>query len=186
MGISAGIALWIFGAVGIFPDGKRYALFFGAFYGLMEFVPYLGPVLGAVPPVLVAAFTDPLTAVWVVVLFVALQQLEGHVVAPQVFGHSLRINPLLVIFALLVGAELYGILGAFIALPIAAVVRETVVYLRRHLVLEPWGPNVELLHEPPAPTVARTCRECGAEQIPGAAYCCVCGAPLAPPVETPG
>jgi predicted PurR-regulated permease PerM len=186
MGISAGVALWIFGAVGIFPDGKRYALFFGAFYGLMEFVPYLGPVLGAIPPVLVAAFTDPLTAVWVVVLFVALQQLEGHVVAPQVFGHSLRINPLLVIFALLVGAELYGILGAFIALPIAAVVRETVVYLRRHLVLEPWGPEVQLLHEPPAPTVARTCRECGAEQVPGAVYCCVCGAALAPPVETPG
>ncbi|MEA2444394.1 MAG: hypothetical protein QOJ12_1686, partial [Thermoleophilales bacterium] len=103
MGISAGVALWVFGAVGIFPDGRRYALVFGAFYALMEFVPYLGPVLGAIPPVLVAAFTDPLTAVWVVVLFVALQQLEGHVVAPQVFGHSLRINPLLVIFALLVG-----------------------------------------------------------------------------------
>ncbi|MDQ4040740.1 MAG: hypothetical protein M3141_03210, partial [Actinomycetota bacterium] len=54
------------------------------------------------------------------------------------FGHSLRINPLLVIFALLVGGELYGILGALVALPLAAVGRETAVYLRRHLVLEPW------------------------------------------------
>ena len=58
--------------------------------------------------------------------------------APNVFAHALRINPLLVIFALLIGGQLYGFIGAFIALPIAAIVRETVVYLRRHLVLEPW------------------------------------------------
>ena len=48
----------------------------------MELVPYVGPVLGAIPPILVALFQDPLTAVWVALLFVALQQLEGHVVAP--------------------------------------------------------------------------------------------------------
>jgi predicted PurR-regulated permease PerM len=139
MGASAGGAMWILGVTGVFPDGDDYALFFGIFFGIMELVPYIGPVLGALPPMLVALFDDPLTAVWVTLTFVALQQLEGHVVAPQVFGHSLRINPLLVIFALLIGAELYGILGALIALPLAAVGRETVVYLRRHLVLEPWG-----------------------------------------------
>jgi predicted PurR-regulated permease PerM len=138
MGASAGFAMWVLGRTGVFPDGDDYALFFGIFFGIMELVPYIGPVLGATPPVLVALFDDPLTAVWVTITFVALQQLEGHVVAPQVFGHSLRINPLLVIFALLVGGELYGILGALVALPLAAVGRETVVYLRRHLVLEPW------------------------------------------------
>lgn len=138
MGTTAGIALWIFGVVGIFPDGERYAVFFGAFFGLMELIPYIGPVLGALPPILVALFNDPLSAVWVALLFLAIQQLEGHVVAPQVFGHSLRINPLLIIFALLFGAELYGIVGAFVALPVAAVLRETVVYLRRHVVLERW------------------------------------------------
>jgi predicted PurR-regulated permease PerM len=74
----------------------------------------------------------------VTLLFVALQQLEGHVVAPQVFGHTLRINPLLVIFALLLGLQLYGIVGALIALPILAVLRETFVYLSRHLTLESW------------------------------------------------
>jgi predicted PurR-regulated permease PerM len=139
MGFSAGLAVWVLGVTGIFPGGDNYALFFGIFFGIMELVPYIGPVLGAAPPILVALFDDPLTAVWVTLTFVALQQLEGHVVAPQVFGHSLRVNPLLVIFALLIGGELYGILGALIALPLAAVGRETVVYLRRHLVLEPWG-----------------------------------------------
>src|SRR5207302_3756259 len=138
MGTSAGIALWIFGTIGIFPDGARYAVFFGVFYGLMELIPYIGPILGAAPPVLVALFNDPITALWVILLFVALQQLEGHFVAPQVFRISLRINPIIVILSLLVGYQIYGIAGALVALPVAAVVKETVVYLRRHLVLEPW------------------------------------------------
>jgi predicted PurR-regulated permease PerM len=139
MGATATVALWLFGVLGIFPDGSRYALFFGAFFGLMELVPYIGPVLGALPPILVALFEDPLSAIWVGLLFLAIQQLEGHVVAPQIFGSALRINPLLIIFALLFGGQLYGIVGAFVALPVAAIVRETVLYLRRHVVLEPWA-----------------------------------------------
>lgn len=139
MGFSAGIVLWFLGAVGIFPDGQRYALFFGAFYGLMELVPYIGPILGGAPPAIIALFQDPLSGLWVILALVALQQLEGHVVAPQVFGRTLRINPLLVLAALLIGGQLYGIVGAFVALPLAALARETVLYLRRHLVLEPWG-----------------------------------------------
>ena len=72
------------------------------------------------------------------ILFIGLQQLEGHVVAPQIFGHTLRINPLLVIFALLLGLQFDGIFGALMALPILAVLRETIVYLGRHLSLETW------------------------------------------------
>ena len=96
----------------------------------MELIPYIGPILGALPPVLVALFTDPISALWVALLFIGLQQLEGHVVAPQIFGHTLRINPLLVIFALLLGLQVHGIIGALIALPILAVLRETAVYLQ--------------------------------------------------------
>lgn len=159
MGFSAGVSLWIFGALGIFPPGRSYAVFFGVFFGLMELIPYLGPVLGAVPPVMVALFQgEPLSALWLVLLFVALQQVEGHIVAPLIFGHSLRINPLLVIFALLLGGHLQGIPGALVALPLAAIARETLLYLRRHLVMEPWGtPTAAALREhptgppPPAP-----------------------------------
>jgi len=149
MGATAAVSLWIFGAIGIFPDGQRYALFFGVFFGLMELIPYIGPVLGAIPPILVALFHSPVTAIWVALLFLAIQQLEGHVVAPQVFGHSLRINPLLIIFALLFGGELYGVVGAFVALPVAAILRETVVYLRRHVVLEPWSGGSAPQQRPP-------------------------------------
>jgi predicted PurR-regulated permease PerM len=138
MGASTGIALYVFGLLGIFPDGRTYAVAFAVFYAAMELVPYVGPILGALPPVIVALFTKPVTALWVALLFVGLQQLEGHVVAPQIFGHTLRINPLLVILALLLGLQFYGIFGALLALPILAVLRETAVYLSRHLTLEPW------------------------------------------------
>jgi predicted PurR-regulated permease PerM len=138
MGTTAGLALWLFGLLGIFHDGRTYAFAFGAFFGVMELVPFIGPVLGAIPPIAVALFENPLTALWVVLLFIVLQQLEGHVVAPQIFSHALRINPLLVIIALLFGDAIYGIIGALMALPVAAVIRETILYLRRHVVLEPW------------------------------------------------
>jgi predicted PurR-regulated permease PerM len=138
MGTTAGVALWLFGLAGIFHDGRTYAFAFGAFFGVMELVPFIGPVLGAIPPIAVALFENPLTALWVVLLFIVLQQLEGHIVAPQIFSHALRINPLLVIIALLFGDAIYGIIGALMALPVAAVIRETILYLRRHVVLEPW------------------------------------------------
>jgi predicted PurR-regulated permease PerM len=177
MGTGAGLGLWIFGVLGIFPDGRTYALAFGVFFGLMELIPYVGPFLGAAPPVLVALFQDPITALWVTLLFVGLQQVEGHVVAPMVFGHALRINPLLVIFALLFGYELYGIVGSLVALPVAAIVRETVVYLRRHLVLEPWG-TMSPLAVMGARGQGERCEDCGAQNGPGDRYCRACGAPL--------
>jgi predicted PurR-regulated permease PerM len=176
MGAGAGIALWIYGIAGIFPDGKTYALAFGVFFGLMELVPYVGPFLGAAPPVLVALFQDPLTGLWVALLFIGLQQIEGHIASPLIFGHALRINPLLIIFALLFGFELFGILGSLMALPVAAVVRETVVYLRGHLVLEPWGTMSPL--EVAGVRVGRRllCSECGSELGAADAFCRSCGA----------
>src|SRR5204863_604560 len=109
MGTTTALSLYLFGVIGIFPDGQKYGVVFGIFYGLMELVPYVGPIIGALPAVLVALFNDPISALWVGLLFIGLQQIEGHLVAPQIFGHSLRINPLLVIFALLLGLQVHGI-----------------------------------------------------------------------------
>jgi predicted PurR-regulated permease PerM len=202
MGTSAGVMLWVLGTVGIFPDGRTYALFFGAFYGFAELIPYVGPAIGGFPPVIIAAFSgEPIDAVWLIIAFTALQQLEGHVVAPQVFGHSLRINPLLVIFALLLGGQLYGFAGAFIALPIAAILRESVVYFRRHLTVEGWdlpgvapavAPPMPAPAAPPAPPgplpastpadqPAARCPECGAERDPASERCPACGTELGGP-----
>jgi predicted PurR-regulated permease PerM len=179
MGLGAGLGLYVFGATGVFPDGKTYAFAFGAWFGLMELIPFVGPFLGALPPLLVALFQDPLTAVWLGIFFTGLQQLEGHVVAPYIFGHTLRINPLLVIFALLLGGEAYGFLGALLSLPLAAMLRETVVYLRRHLVLEPWGTASVLGLAGPSPP-SRLCPDCGAGAARDDTFCRTCGAALAP------
>ncbi|MDP9417820.1 MAG: AI-2E family transporter, partial [Actinomycetota bacterium] len=185
MGVSAGLALWVFGVLGIFPAGETYAVFFGVFYGVMELIPYVGPVLGSAPAVLVAlAQGEPVTALWLVLMFLVLQQLEGHVVAPQIFGHSLRINPLFVIFALLLGGHLHGIVGALVALPLAAIVRETAAYLTRHLMLEPWGtPSAEALRVRSAAEGRgrrRRCVGCGTAAAPDAEFCFACGEPLGP------
>jgi predicted PurR-regulated permease PerM len=110
-------------------------------------------------------------AVWVVLLFLALQQLEGHVVAPNVFGRALRLNPLLVILALLLGGQIYGFVGALVALPIAAVLRETVVYLKRHIVFEPWGSGTPLLIGPeraPPPVQAPPAQDEPTARVPSA------------------
>src|SRR5918992_2250620 len=167
MGTSAGLLLWVLGSLGIFPDGKTYALFFGAWYGFAELIPYVGPAIGAGPAVLLAVFSDnAIDALWLTIAFTALQQIEGHIVAPTVFSQALRINPILVILALLLGGQLYGIIGAFIALPIAAIVRETVVYARGHLVFEPWDLPAAAEPVPDAPPAPR-CPECGAARPEG-------------------
>jgi predicted PurR-regulated permease PerM len=183
MGTSAGVCLYILGSLGIFPDGKTYAFAFGAFYGFAELIPYVGPAVGAFPPVMIALFSgEPLDALWLAIMFTALQQIEGHIVAPNVFGHALRINPLLVIFALLLGGQIYGFIGAFIALPLAAIVRETVVYLRRHLTLEPW-PRAPAVALAGVGTEAAACPECGTGVAPGVARCPACGTELGNPDE---
>jgi putative heme transporter len=180
MGTSAGVLLWVLGSLGIFPDGKTYALFFGAWYGFAELVPYVGPAIGAAPPLLIAVFSDkPLDALWLTIAFTVLQQLEGHVVAPNVFAQALRINPLLVIFALLLGGQLYGFIGAFIALPIAAILRETFDYARQNLKFERWDlPNAAEPVPDALPEATRLCPECGHHAPASASECPACGTEL--------
>jgi predicted PurR-regulated permease PerM len=175
MGTSAGLMLFCLGSLGIFPEGKTYAVAFGAWFGFAELIPYIGPAVGGFPPVLIAALSNnPIDAVWLIVAFTVLQQLEGHVVAPNVFGQALRINPLLVICALLMGGQLAGFIGAFIALPIAAILRETIVYLRRHLAFQRW----DLPAQPPPPQAQTHCPECGVPVARDAEECPACGTEL--------
>jgi predicted PurR-regulated permease PerM len=175
MGTSAGLMLFCLGSVGIFPEGKTYAVAFGAWFGFAELIPYVGPVIGGFPPVVIAALSDnPIDAVWLIIAFTVLQQLEGHVVAPNVFGQALRINPILVIFALLMGGQLAGFVGAFIALPIAAILRETIVYFRRHTRFQRW----DLPAAPPPPKTQTHCPECGVLVSADAQECPACGTEL--------
>jgi len=160
IGASSGIGIWIFGMTGLFPNGGKYALIFGVWAGITELIPYVGPWLGAAPPVLYALVQHPISALWVVLLFLGIQQLEGHVVVPKVMGHSLRLHPLLVIFGLLAGGEIYGFPGILVALPLLAAARAVWEFFSERLTLEPWTPGsdvavgVELVAEKPAAPLA--------------------------------
>jgi len=153
---TVGGTMFILGVTGVFPAGETYALAFGVWAFFMEFVPYVGPVLEAVPPIVIALFTSSLlTAFWVLLAFVAIQQLEGHIVVPQVMGGAVGVPPLLVIFALLTGAGLDGPLGILLAIPLVVVLRELVLYTSERLGL--WVEPVP--HVPLAPPMVPAGRE---------------------------
>jgi predicted PurR-regulated permease PerM len=138
IGGSTAFGLWLLGITGLMPHGGRYAIAFGAWAGVCELIPYVGPWLGAGPPVLYALVQHPLSALWVALLFLAIQQLEGHLVVPKVMGHSLRLHPLLVIFGLLAGGEIYGFPGILVALPLLAAGRAAWEFFAERLYLQRW------------------------------------------------
>jgi predicted PurR-regulated permease PerM len=154
IGASAGLGLWVLGVTGLVPGLDTYVLVFAAWVAFTELIPYLGPWLGSVPPVIYALFVHPLSAIWVALLFLGIHQIEGHVVVPKVMGTALRLNPLLVIFGLLAGLELYGFLGVLVVLPLLAILRAMWEYFSAAVELEPWqggGPvPVEVEVEQPA------------------------------------
>jgi predicted PurR-regulated permease PerM len=138
IGTSAGVGLWLLGVLGWFPGGQKWALLFGAWAAVTELIPYLGPWLGSIPPFLYALVAHPVSALWVAILFLFIHQIEGHIVVPNVMGSALRLHPLLVIFGLLAGGEIYGLPGALVALPILAVGRAIWEFFGERIELEPW------------------------------------------------
>ena len=163
IGTSSGVGIWVLGMAGLMPNGGRYALLFGVWAGITELIPYVGPWLGAAPPVLYALVQHPLSALWVALLFLGIQQLEGHVVVPKVMGHSLRLHPLLVIFGLLAGGEIYGFPGILVALPLLAAARAVWEFFSERIAFARWPPDgsvdegleLEVVGDKPAQPLAR-------------------------------
>jgi predicted PurR-regulated permease PerM len=155
IGSSAGVGMWILGKTDAVDGAERYALLFGVWTAFIEVIPYIGPWLSAVPPAIYALVVDPIGFLWVALLFVFIYQVEGHVVVPNVMASALRLHPLLVIFGLLAGGELYGIPGVLVALPTMAAGRAIWEFFRERVDLESWeetpaGPvPVEVEIEPP-------------------------------------
>jgi predicted PurR-regulated permease PerM len=138
IGASAGLGMYILGVTGALPGAENYALVLGAWAAITELVPYLGPWLGAIPAGIYALVVHPVAIIWVGLLYLFIHQIEGHVVIPNVMGSALRLHPLLVIFGLLAGAEIYGFPGVLVALPLLAALRAVWEFFSERLVLEPW------------------------------------------------
>lgn len=108
-----------FSYVGLSILGVEYALILGLLAGLTEIIPYAGPIIAAIPAVIIAFTQSPLKALFVIVLYFAIQQLENHLLVPKVMQKTVGLNPVVSIVALLVGANLGGVLGAILAIPVA-------------------------------------------------------------------
>ncbi len=100
-----------------------YALPLAILAGFMEVVPVIGPIISAIPAVLIAASLSPILALSVAIAFFVIQQAENHFVVPQVMNRAVGLNPLIVILAISVGGKLLGIPGALLAVPITVVIQ---------------------------------------------------------------
>jgi predicted PurR-regulated permease PerM len=122
VGVTTTVAMWIFGI--------PYALALGIVAAVTAFIPFIGPFLGALPAVAVAAFVSQSVSkvVIVVVLYVVISNVIYNFISPKVFGDAVHLSPMLVIVAFVIGGYLGGILGLFIAVPVAAIIRILFVY----------------------------------------------------------
>ena len=135
-----GLAVAVFTFVGLLvasevvdPIFGRYAILLSVIAGVLELIPIIGPIISAVPAVLLAATVGPGTVVAALVLYTLVQQVENNFLVPKIQGDSVELHPSLVMFAIIVGGSLAGLLGAILALPMTAAFRDVVRYLFRRL-----------------------------------------------------
>jgi predicted PurR-regulated permease PerM len=118
--IIIGFLAWL----GLTIFGVKYSLVLGLWAGLTEFIPYLGPFLGAIPAVFIALTTGSfMKAILVVGWYIIIQQLENHLIVPKVMEKTVGLNPLVVIIIMLVGGKLAGMVGILLAVPLALVIK---------------------------------------------------------------
>lgn len=115
------------------PTLAQFALVLGVFAGITELFPVVGPIIGAVPAVVIALTDDPLAALWVLLLYLAIQQLENAVLVPKIVGDALALHPAALIAALIVGGAVFGLLGAVLAAPLLAFGRSIYRYVDARL-----------------------------------------------------
>lgn len=116
--IIGGLALLAYVILGV-PN----ALVLGLLMAIMELIPVVGPILGAIPAVVIAFSVSPTMAIWVVVALVIIHQLEANVIGPRVMRRAMDIRPMVTLLALAAFGSLFGILGALVALPLASILQ---------------------------------------------------------------
>ena len=138
--IILGFAVGVFTFIGLIvlsnlvdPIFGRYALLLSIIAGVLELVPIIGPIIAAVPAVLLAATAGPAAIVAALVLYTLVQQIENNFFVPKIQGDAIQLHPAAVIFAIIIGGALAGLLGAVLALPMTAAFRDVVRYLFRRL-----------------------------------------------------
>ncbi|HYP39615.1 MAG TPA: AI-2E family transporter, partial [Chloroflexia bacterium] len=130
-----GLAVGVATTIGLFVVGAPYAILLGIISGLTEIIPVVGPILGAVPGVILAAFHPEgwVMVVKVLVVYALVQQLENNLLVPKIQGDSVKLHPSVIMVALVVGSQVGGLFGLIVAVPVAAILRDIYLYLYRRL-----------------------------------------------------
>jgi hypothetical protein len=113
----------VLASLGYLVIGLPYPLALGALAGLLEFVPMVGPTLGSIPAIVVTLSISPQAALLVVVYSIVIQVAENNILVPRLMGHSVGVSPITVILAIFAFSSLLGITGAFLAIPLAAILQ---------------------------------------------------------------
>ncbi len=127
--LALSVGLFVF--IGLSLLNVKYALLLGIVATILEIVPIVGPVVAGIPGVILAFAQSPILGLWVLVFYVAVQQIEAHVLTPLILGKTLGLNPVTVIIALLIGGTLAGIIGILLSVPVAVVIVEILDDLAR-------------------------------------------------------
>jgi len=115
--------------IGLLALGVHFSLVLGTVAGVLEVVPHIGPVLGAIPAVLVALLKSPSLALKTALLFFAIQQVENLFLVPKVAGATVKLHPTITMVVMVIGAEVAGVGGVVLAVPLTAITRYVVHYL---------------------------------------------------------
>ncbi|MBI2063392.1 MAG: AI-2E family transporter [Candidatus Yanofskybacteria bacterium] len=128
--LALSVGLMVF--VGLSLLHVKYALLLGVLAMILEIVPIVGPVISAIPGIVFAFTQSPTLGIWVVVFYVAVQQIESHIFTPLILGKTLGLNPVTVIIALLIGGKIAGIMGILLAVPVAVIIVEILEDIAKH------------------------------------------------------
>ncbi len=120
------VFIFVLTFIGLTILGVKYALFLALLAGLLEIIPYLGPIISAIPAVFFALLQSPTLVIGVIILYIVVQKTEGYVLVPKIMERTVGISPLIVLVALLVGFKLAGILGLLIAVPLVSAITAVV------------------------------------------------------------
>ncbi|ERJ82988.1 hypothetical protein HMPREF1987_01214 [Peptostreptococcaceae bacterium oral taxon 113 str. W5053] len=115
VGVATAIVLWILGV--------NYAVVIGAITCIADIIPYIGPLLGFLPAVIIAFIQQPMKALWVGIAFVLIQWVENNLVGPKLLGDSTGLHPLTVLLCLIIGGGMFGVLGMIFSVPVVAIVK---------------------------------------------------------------
>ena len=109
--------------IALFILNVKFSLLLGVFNGLLNIVPYFGPIIGGIPAVFIALMESPNKALWTLIIVFIIQQIEGNILSPKITGDSTDMHPIIIIILLLIGDKLGGFIGMIIIVPIGVIIK---------------------------------------------------------------